>query len=715
MTEFAQIIGPLAQSFFGEPNRVYSSEFELRYGNKGSFSVDLRKGTWYDHEAREGGGALDLVTRETKLTGSERFEWLESHGFDIPRPNGNGATHAPHRPSIIASYDYMDRDGRLLRQVLRYDPKDFKQRCPDGNGGWSWSTKGVPHVPYHLPEILDVDDRVICIVEGEKAADKLWKLGIPATCSDGGAGKWRDELSEYFRGADVVIIPDYDPQKKHPKTHEPMFHPDGRPILPGQDHAAAVAKSLQGKAVRVRVLELWQHWKQMPLKGDVYDWIANGGSAEKLYDLIEQTPVWSERKKTVPLLYPFPIEGKDIPRRQWIVPGLLLRRNVTILVAPPGSGKSLLTLQMGLMMGTGMVWGGWRPRKPCKILIINAEDDNDEMQRRLYAACGQMQITTLDELRERLAIAQAPETIVIAKADSRTKTVIAQPMVEQLVATVKEHQFDVLVVDPFAETFEGDENSNSELKWAAVLWRKIARETNAAVMLVHHTRKFGAEAGNMDSARGGGALVGVARIVATLFQMTKEEAVVYDVEEEQRHKFLRFDDAKANLTLVTFAAKWFTKETVELPNGGDDEPPDEVGVLKPWTPQGVFARMTNELANKILDAIVLGMPGKDGKPNGNWYCGTKRGGNNKRWAGHLINSAVKCKEIEAQKVIDTWLASGLLIEVDAIIPMSKGKECTCLRVVDALRPGTLVSEKKMEGNVVQFPGPTSPQVDIPDD
>src|SRR4029078_489407 len=109
----------------------------------------------------------------------------------------------------------------------------------------------------------------------EKAADWLWKLGVPATCSAGGAGKWRDDLAEYFRGSDVVVIPDYDPQKKHPKTGEPMFHPDGRPVLPGEDHAADIVKSLQGKAARVRLLQLWDHWKRMPLKGDVYDWIAN--------------------------------------------------------------------------------------------------------------------------------------------------------------------------------------------------------------------------------------------------------------------------------------------------------------------------------------------------------------------------------------------------------------------------------------------------------
>jgi hypothetical protein len=61
----------------------------------------------------------------------------------------------------------------------------------------------------------------------------------------------------------------------------------------------------------------------------------------------------------------------------------------------------------------------------------------------------------------------------------------------------------------------------------------------------------------------------------------------------------------------------------------------------------------------------------------------------------MIKKMVNCKEAEAQKVIDTWLKSGLLIEVDAIIPLSKGKDCKCLRVVDMMRPGTLVSEDRI--------------------
>ena len=587
----------------------------------------------------------------------------------------------------------------MLFQVCRFEPKDFRQRRPDGNGGWIWSVKGVRHVPYRLPQILENDDRVLCIVEGEKAAEGLWKLGVPATCSPGGAGKWREEMNEFFRGADVVVIPDHDPQKTHPKTKEPLFHQDGRPIRPGQDHAQMVAKSLQGVATRVRVLELWKHWKEMPLKADVFDWIGNGGTAEVLYGLIERTPEWSAEANVdpVPLLFPFPIKGEDIPRRKWIVPGLLLRRNVTILVAPPGSGKSLLTLQMALMMGTGKSWGGWRPRAQVKTLVINAEDDNDEMCRRLYAAGQEMGLKP-EELSERVAVAEAPGDIIVAKADSRTKTVVKQPMVKRLVKTVIENGFDVLVVDPFAETFEGDENSNSELKWAAVLWRDIARQTNAAVMLVHHTRKFNAEAGDMDSARGGGALVGVARVVSTLFAMTAEEAAVFNIAKDDRHLYLRFDDAKANLSLVTFAAKWFEKKTITLPNASDDEPADEVGVLVPWVPKSVFACTDIATLNRILDIIAAGVLDDDGKPSGDLFTATRHGKVNKRWAGNAVQELVESAKLEprvAQQFIDEWLIYKVLSEVETTTTSSKGAMRKGLVVNDQMRPGELISEDRV--------------------
>ena len=284
-------------------NPAFSSEHEWRYGARGSLAVDLRKGTWFDHEVGEGGGALDLVERETRLIGPDRIDWLKRNGYlpDEARTNGKGAARPSKGPNVVAKYDYTDEDGALLFQVCRLEPKDFRQRHKPRaddpldkiKGGWVWSVKGVRRAPYRLPDLIKNRDKVVFIVEGEKDVDRLWSIGVPATTNAGGAGKWSDEVSKFFKDGDVVVIPDRDPQKKHPKTGELMFHGDGSPVLPGQDHAQAVAKSLHGIAKRVRVLELWQSWPEMPMKGDVSDWIANGGTAEALSALIEKLPDWS--------------------------------------------------------------------------------------------------------------------------------------------------------------------------------------------------------------------------------------------------------------------------------------------------------------------------------------------------------------------------------------------------------------------------------------
>lgn len=386
----------------------------------------------------------------------------------------------------------------------------------------------------------------------------------------------------------------------------------------------------------------------------------------------------------VPTVRPFPIDGASIPRRPWIVPGLLLRRHVSVLVAPPGSGKSLLTLQIALMMGTAVAWGGWHPRGAAKTLIINSEDDNDEMRRRLYAGA---KIMNCDEaaLAERIELADAPESIVIARADAKTKTVVRTPVVESIVATILTGGFDVVVIDPFAECFEGDENSNSELKWAALLWREIARRTNCAVLLVHHTRKYANEPGDMDSARGAGALLGVARVVSTVFTMSENEAQAFDISTERRHEYLRFDDAKANLSLVTFKARWFFKRTFTLPNGTELEPADQLGVLEPWQPATVFDKFDAGTARTVLFAIDKGI-------DGDLYAPTRRGKAAPRWAGNVVMDHISCTEKEAQKLINTWLKSRVLTEVEIETSTSKGRKRKGLKVNMARMPGTLTEE-----------------------
>src|SRR5690606_16133524 len=121
------------------------------------------------------------------------------------------------KPQIDITYGYKDEKGRLLFEVVRFEPKDFRQRRPDGKGGWIWSVKGVRQVPYHLPQLIEANpSHPVFIVEGEKDVLRLESLGLVATCNAGGAGKWSDELSKHFADRRVVILPDNDePGRKH--------------------------------------------------------------------------------------------------------------------------------------------------------------------------------------------------------------------------------------------------------------------------------------------------------------------------------------------------------------------------------------------------------------------------------------------------------------------------------------------------------------------
>jgi hypothetical protein len=176
---------------------------------------------------------------------------------------------------IVATYDYTDEAGALLFQCVRYQPKDFRQRRPDGKGGWIWGIQGIRRVLYRFPELLDGLKRglPVIVTEGEKDGDRLAKLGFPAvvTCNPLGAGKWREEYSETFRGATVFVIADKDKD--------------------GRSHVQQVAVSLHGRAKRVAVLELPDR-NGYKVK-DASDWLAAGGTVRELAELLHAASEWT--------------------------------------------------------------------------------------------------------------------------------------------------------------------------------------------------------------------------------------------------------------------------------------------------------------------------------------------------------------------------------------------------------------------------------------
>jgi putative DNA primase/helicase len=214
--------------------------------------------------------------------------------------SGGSSNSTPRSPNskIVATYDYHAADKSILFQVVRFEPKDFKQRRPDPAkpGRYLWNMQGITRVLYRLPAILAAaPSDIIYLVEGEKDADRLTNCKLIATTVPGGAGKWADTYSETLRGRHVVLIPDMD--RPNEKT--------GR--RPGLDHVVRVANALLGIAATVRVLELPNDTATFPPipgdpnsgplvpKWDVSDWLDRKGTRAQFMAAVNAAPLWQRQ------------------------------------------------------------------------------------------------------------------------------------------------------------------------------------------------------------------------------------------------------------------------------------------------------------------------------------------------------------------------------------------------------------------------------------
>jgi hypothetical protein len=190
--DFGALMERVAYRLWGKPNDQLSSQGELRWGNRGSRKVDLDKGTWFDFEKDEGGGTLALIERERCCNRSGAIRWLEEQGFIPPEKLALGP--------VVARYNYNDENGKLLFQVTRHDPKDFRQRQPQGSSGWIWNIVGVRPVLYRLPELIEAvkEGKRINICEGEKDVQRFEREGLVATTNPGGASKGKSSLRAFM-------------------------------------------------------------------------------------------------------------------------------------------------------------------------------------------------------------------------------------------------------------------------------------------------------------------------------------------------------------------------------------------------------------------------------------------------------------------------------------------------------------------------------------
>lgn len=386
-----------------------------------------------------------------------------------------------------------------------------------------------------------------------------------------------------------------------------------------------------------------------------------------------------ESKTTGPLkLLPARLpDPTTIRPRPWLYGTQLLRGFVTVLVAPGGTGKSTYAMVVAAALASGRKLLGEHVFACVRTAILNLEDPMDEMERRLAAIMLRYELSR-DDLEGRIFLHSGEDRAVIMAQLGDDGFSVVHPDEEALTKEIRTNGIGLLIVDPYAESHTLEENNNPQMIQAAAAWRRIARATNCAVLLIHHVRKGAVM--DIESARGAKGLTDSARVGLLLSTMGEDDAGALNIPAAERSRYVRLDDAKSNMAPKATKARWFRLEKEELGNGTPDYPNgDKVATMVPWEAPSLWADTTTVSLNDALDMIAKG------PEPGMLYSSSRRGGSN-RWAGQVLIRELGLTEQQAKQMITEWLANETLVEVEYNHPAQR-RPVPGVRVNDIKRPG----------------------------
>ena len=361
-------------------------------------------------------------------------------------------------------------------------------------------------VPYKLPELLDAKTagRIIYLAEGEKAVDALMSLGVVATTAHSGAGHWPEAITEYFAGANVVILPDND--------------------LSGWSYARKAAEAILPIAKALKVVDLGLQEQG----DDAYEFIEAGGGRAELAALVKAAPkITSVDDVTIPerlqaitasstktdeiyisdhdhvqkqaeIAHEFaPDPPKEAPKPtktikiehwdsiedepvEWLIDKVLVAGSFSALYGPPGSFKSFMALDMAEAIATGRSWMGREVSKPGAVLYLAGEG---------FGGVGaRIKAIKIHHQTEN----GAPIYVVRHQLNLRSSAEDFNALMMAVVTLVEETgvEFRLAIVDTLARAFGGgNENDSGEMMGFVVSMGKIQEFLNCALMVLHHSGK----------------------------------------------------------------------------------------------------------------------------------------------------------------------------------------------------------------------------------
>jgi AAA domain len=364
--------------------------------------------------------------------------------------------------ALVATYAYKDKTGALLYEVLRYAPKHFLQRAADG----SWSLKGVRRVLYRLPDLTN--RRTVYLTEGEKDADRLWTLGLPATCNCGGAGKWRAEYADQLKAAGchhVIVLPDNDP--------------------PGVTHGRTVARSCVDVGLAAKLIPL----PGLAPKGDVSDFL-DAHTRDELLTIGRDAPLFDPARSvtvapTLTLTSLADLLDEPEETIEWVLTDRIPSGALVLLAAPPKTGKSTFARELAYCVATGRDFLGWRTT-PGPVWLLAFQDKRSEVRRHLR----RLGATSADPIR--LFIGRPPTELVA-----------------HMQAQAEQERPILIVVDMLGQALNIQEwNAYGEVTRAIDPLVHLSRTTGPALLLLHHGSAHAVQREGLDAVLNSTALTG---------------------------------------------------------------------------------------------------------------------------------------------------------------------------------------------------------------
>jgi len=475
--DWQRIAPEIAVQVVGEPKFKKSDEW--RWNNKGSLTLNLEAGTFYDFELGAGGGVIWLLEQY----GRDVAETLKQFGFDRPLQSINSSDLGN---SPIAKSTSSGRSFSREQMVDLYRQSEVKLKYSDNFMVLRNSSLPMKYAPFSLnpdgtwsmkrPEGLlplyithNHPKKPVLIGEGEKALYGSTQIYDYDVCTwHGGATGWNKTDWSPIYGREVWIWPDND--------------------AAGKKAAFEISEHLRANnCTNVKIITPPEDFAD---KDDLYD-----AYESKYFDDSQSLEFFVKKQKEKIPKGALRFERADfvisqIESPDWLIENCFEKEKLITVFGEPKSGKSFIAIAMACAIARGGDFYGHKATQ-APVVYLAGEGVSGIRQR----------LGAYDQSVYGGKLAGVP--LFLSNRGSRINEADELEKLETEITLLQKEvgNIGLVILDTFQRCFSGDENSAQEVNKFIKAADQLIQTFNCTVLMVHHTGR-----GNKTRARGSSVL-----------------------------------------------------------------------------------------------------------------------------------------------------------------------------------------------------------------